>query len=519
MDTDWIRFKMLTRWLTFMAFLAGSANSRSADSDWRAVTVVSICRVKGQPEVELILNCGDGKHEGWVQFWHTPFGDLQPSSGHTSSVFVHHNGSLVIPRPGRLHSGMYYCVLQHSERSTLWPYELHVGYIDQNTDDKNEQDNSCAAHRTKTSVRNEGVKDGVSDGMFVGAVVASVLVTFVVGFSAGALTRSYVLRCWHAVIMRLRSPKQRRRQADMPDHSSQVIITLPPMHESHTFETETTCDESSICGNVGSRVSVTTPSPPAKPKRSFRNREEKMRDAAYLEGCDYTEERMEEAGGSVGAIKEGSDEEETPQSFFCLEDEELQSETDEDKIIDERKEKEETGGGMGACKWSDEEETTQRFFYLDDEELQSETDEDKITDGEKEAATDEQEKRSEEEVGGEKEEEKTEEVKETERCEELDQSSAGAERGGENKETTMEDEAATSSSAPRRRVIRVYQYDEEGQKYCHLPDPGPEGPEPVPKLRQRSLSLTRLNAIMAAAAAGPMEARESEEAPHFHMEI
>lgn len=54
-----------------MAFLAGSANLRSIDSDRRAATVAPTCRVKGQPEVELILNCGDGEHEGEAEDPHS----------------------------------------------------------------------------------------------------------------------------------------------------------------------------------------------------------------------------------------------------------------------------------------------------------------------------------------------------------------------------------------------------------------------------------------------------------------
>lgn len=58
------RFKTLMRCLTFMAFLAGSANPRSAGSGGRAITIAPTCRVKGRPKVELVLNCGDGKYEG-----------------------------------------------------------------------------------------------------------------------------------------------------------------------------------------------------------------------------------------------------------------------------------------------------------------------------------------------------------------------------------------------------------------------------------------------------------------------
>lgn len=50
----------------------------------------------------------------------------------------------------------------------------------------------------------------------------------------------------------------------------------------------------------------------------------------------------------------------------------------------------------------------------------------------------------------------------------------------------------------KRRVIKVYNYDEEGNKYGHVRDPEDEG---APAMKQRTLSLTRLNAIMASATA------------------
>ncbi|CAL8362101.1 unnamed protein product [Merluccius merluccius] len=68
----------------------------------------------------------------------------------------------------------------------------------------------------------------------------------------------------------------------------------------------------------------------------------------------------------------------------------------------------------------------------------------------------------------------------------------------------------------RSRVIRLYQYDDEGHRYSHLPSPAPSELGPTPRLKQRSLSLTRLNAIMTAATAGPMGPNgemEREECP------
>lgn len=50
---------MLNRWLTLTALLAASANPGRA-----AFTVAPTCRVKGHPELELTLDCGDGENAG-----------------------------------------------------------------------------------------------------------------------------------------------------------------------------------------------------------------------------------------------------------------------------------------------------------------------------------------------------------------------------------------------------------------------------------------------------------------------
>lgn len=55
---------MLTRWLTFTALLAGSANPEQAAVGQGTLTVAPTRRVKGHPEVELTLNCGNGKNAG-----------------------------------------------------------------------------------------------------------------------------------------------------------------------------------------------------------------------------------------------------------------------------------------------------------------------------------------------------------------------------------------------------------------------------------------------------------------------
>ncbi|MEQ2316966.1 hypothetical protein AMECASPLE_037924, partial [Ameca splendens] len=77
----WSRFKMFTRWLTFIAFLAGSINPGSRAFGRGSVTFASTCRVKGEPEEELILHCGDGKNEDDVVLLAPSSQDLQHALG------------------------------------------------------------------------------------------------------------------------------------------------------------------------------------------------------------------------------------------------------------------------------------------------------------------------------------------------------------------------------------------------------------------------------------------------------
>ena len=318
--------------------------------------------------------------------------------------------------------------------------------------------------------------------------------------------------------MRLQSLKRRTRQADTPDHSPQMTITMSPTYTNQAFETEEVGnDDSASYATAETRALpiLITPSPPAKPKRSFRHRREEEEEAtAYLERCDYLKEERKEredvAQRGMEDMREGGNEERKEEDeretsgFYLLEDEGSQTETDEDKCSEDREERidlsleEEEAAGEQEIRNKDGGDEVRRD--VEDTEL------------------------------------KMEEVKEREICGELEESSTETEEEEEEEESssknedTMSNDISEEPSSPnprqgrRSRVIRLYQYDEDGQRFSHLPDPTPEAPSPAPRYKQRSLSLTRLSAIMAAASAGPLDGKEtggeeSKERPHFHMEI
>ncbi|GLD46058.1 uncharacterized protein AKAME5_002698600 [Lates japonicus] len=299
------------------------------------------------------------------------------------------------------------------------------------------------------------------------------------------------------------------------NHGSGVTMTtMPHMCDNKAFDMEQVCDDAT----AETTASSTTSSPPAKPQRSFRHKQEEHQETpAYLEGCDHIkeEERRVEDEDEGGRGDDG----------------ESQTETDEDKYREDRGEKD--GRECREEKeWRQEEEAGEQ--------------ENRSREGAEERSG------SEEEVGSNKvkgrddksegeeglKEEKAGDAGEKKRKEDVCRdselsSTEDEETGSEKQEDTvksgiMEGGGGASSSPPRptrrSRVIRLYQYNEDGQRYCHLPDPSPDEPAPPPRLKQRSLSLTRLNAIMAAASAGPLDRRETgeeekKERPHFHMEI
>lgn len=253
------------------------------------------------------------------------------------------------------------------------------------------------------------------------------------------------------------------------------MTTVPPM--SQAFEMGQVQDDDSVnCASVDTTTSSPASSPPVKPQRSFRHkREEQLETAAYP-----GEEAGREGGGS-------------------------QDETDGEECSEDREWKD---GGL-----SREEEKERRQEEEEEADVQeNETNEDG-----------EQSRGSEEAAGGDKEKRRGDEKREGEGCRDEqegdDVEEARREEDSQQSSTDTDDETGGKTQggggeAPpcpvrRSRVIRLYQYDEDGQRYCHLPDPAPNDPEPPPRARQRSVSLTRLNAIMAAATAGPLVRRET----------
>ncbi|TKS80586.1 hypothetical protein D9C73_014688 [Collichthys lucidus] len=491
------------------------------------MTVAPTCRVKGHPEAELTLNCGDGKIAGVVQYWHTPFGDLQPPAFHSEldHVFMHSDGSLVVPNTSILHSGLYYCLLQHTEGTTLWPYKLHVGHDNQKNQEDSEHEqphSSCGAFRFRRDVGSEAERQqGVSDEQFAGAVAASVLLTFVVGFSAGALSRTRVLRCLRAITTRLPSLQKQRCQTAACD--SEVNMTdVPPERDRKDSEADTSTHSA-------------TSSPPAKPQRSFRHKqqqqeEERQETTAYLEGCDHTKEerrREEVAEGSLEEQNKACDEvteEEEERMFYLSEDGGSQTETDEGECSEEREERdgreskeekeveersEEGGDRRGSVEevgGNKEKGSDEKEGWKEEKEVEEERSE------QREDRRESMEEREGEDEGGDE---------ETDSCSEDDETGSQEQEDKIKRGTTEEEEPASPTPRPAHRIIRLYQYDDDGQRYAHLPEPAPTEPRPGPRLRQRSISLTRLSAIMAAASAGPLDEREGgkEERTHFHMEI
>ncbi|XP_028321091.1 high mobility group nucleosome-binding domain-containing protein 5-like [Gouania willdenowi] len=490
---------MLSCWLTIAALLM---HSGAAAGGQPTVTLAPPYRVKGQPGVELTLNCGDGNNSrGVVKFWNTPFGAVHTAvsvhAAHLEPVLLQQDGSLLLPNISSAHSGLYYCLLEEGGARTLRPTVLNIG--------------------TRTRTRTSSVP-GVPQSHYIAAIASSVLLSFMLGFSSGAMSRTHVLRCLSAVAKRMRLPRRRRSYSDEPDRGV-AMVTVPP--------------------------SETSPNPPTKPQRSFRHRStdhavEERQTAAYLESCDHVkneerkdagkeeeEERKEEESRTEEEVDENQEEGLTEEEEAEEDRKQEESQTEEEKEEEDRKQEE-----SQTEEEKEEEDRKQEESQTEEEKEEDRKQEESQTDEEKE---EEDRKQEESQTEEEKEEDRKQEKSQTEeeaakrnRKDEEEGNGKGEEEeeGEEEKDTNSSSKTETSEEEPSgfeatptgRRVIRLYQYDEDGRRYAHLPDPAPS--DPAPRLKQRSLSLTRLNAIMATASSSPLDRKqEVEPRPHFHMEI
>uniref|UniRef100_A0AAV2J7Z2 Uncharacterized protein n=1 Tax=Knipowitschia caucasica TaxID=637954 RepID=A0AAV2J7Z2_KNICA len=290
---------------------------------------------------------------------------------------------------------------------------------------------------------------GVPWERLVGAVAASVLVTFVVGFSAGALGRTHVLRCLHAVrrpTRQTQGPPVKPRRSFRPTSTVQPPIYLEIYDitdHNHSTKTEGG-DRGGTETQGGDRAETETQGGDGRETETEGGgrRETERGGDGGLETCDITDHCAKTQGGE----KRGA-------GVRAAERGESQGGT-------------ETGRERGAIREEGGAETKA---------------EDRGSGGGIEGGFAEKEGMEE---GGAEEEEDWEEEEQEEGEAEKEQSDADASRGR------------------RVRVIRVYQYDEEGQRYPHLS--GAPAPAPGPTVTPRSRSLSRLHAIMSAATEGPM---------------
>lgn len=266
-------------------------------------------------------------------------------------------------------------------------------------------------------------------------------------------------------------------------------------------------------------VSSTALSPPSKPQRSFRNRpQDEQETTAHLDRYGYiAEERVIEKEESErglwksnkwcgGEKKEGEKEE----HFYPSE--ERVGPTEESSM----------GKGMEK---DGRDGTEEKMEWRQKKKVEGKGEQDSFS---KEVA---KMFKGEEKLEGDMEEEEDDKMKERKKLgkgrEVENMETDLCSRTGSKKQDTKESgtENTTVSSPPQSghhmRVIRLYQYDEEGRRYSHLPEPTTNAPCPNLRPKHRSVSLTRLSAIMAAASAELLNTgkAEREERPPFNMEI
>ncbi|CAB1347840.1 unnamed protein product, partial [Coregonus sp. 'balchen'] len=395
-----------------------------------SLTLSHTSRVRVHKGRSLTLPCMNTTHTGVVQYWQTPFGRVLSSlhANQKDVVAMQRDGSLRIHIASPHHSGLYYCVLLAGGQTTLTSYLLTAS---------SRQDPVLEPRRTVRSVLGDHGDERdvpvVSDGVFAAAVTASVVVTFLVGLSSGALSRPLL----DSVAFR-----KDVEQEDEDDSASTTSVTMDKV----------------------------SPSPPAKPQRSFRGKRHEE-NTAYLEGCDQGRgEEGREGGGEEGMeVGDSTDGKERSRR----EGEEERSDSEEGRE-----------GKEGRNESVREEGRRESEEGREGEEGRTECKERR------------KESKGEVEEGGSR----------GDSSSDSEQGSVGARQGGEVRQGEGEEMCSPPQPARRSRVIRLYQYDEEGHRYGHLPNPSPmECTSPAPRAKQRSLSLTRLNTIMAAATASPLD--------------
>ncbi|XP_018591665.1 uncharacterized protein LOC108924643 [Scleropages formosus] len=335
--------------------------------------VSALVTVRLPEEGPLTLPC-----PGQRLSWYTPFGRWENSSVQDSRapVVLMSNGSLRISQPSCHHTGLYYCLLQESGGNRILPYRLIQA-----------APSWAAGLRTRKRRGAQAYGDAVPQGQFEAAVTVSVVITFLAGFSLGALSRSFLERCFH----RLRA---KRAAVTGPRVS---IYSLPVRYKRATSQKAPPANSSS-----SPPQSMALPpgslAPPTKAPRNIRNREAEIWD------CEGAADTAAKAGGTCG--------EKCPP----------------------------LGGQNRKADSSDESDITA-------------------------------------EVGS---------------CKATSESPQCAGSHPQQPHAFVEPNARTT----RRRVIKLYHYDEDGNPYSYVKDTESQS---APSTRQRSLSLTRLNAIMAAA--------------------
>ncbi|XP_048121241.1 uncharacterized protein LOC125308722 isoform X2 [Alosa alosa] len=275
-------------------------------------------------------------------------------------------------------------------------------------------------------------QDTVSHSHFVAAVTSSVLVTFLGGFALGAFSRSHVITCLQKTKSRLRLKRGERRRTS-GDNTDQISMETSP---------------SGFTSFGDGDAPITTPSPPAKAPRSFRSKREQPEDSTPPKGCDNVVD-------SNSAIPVSVDQE-TPET-------DLQQEPPE---TDLQQGDPETGSNSVIPANTDQEPTeTDLQPEPPETDLQQEPPETDLQQGDPETGSN---------------------------------SVIPANADQEPTETDLQPKApvAPRPTARRSRVIKLYNYNEDGEHYSHIRDPEGEDIDRVPQPKQRTRSLIRLNAIM-----------------------